>query len=144
MYKLVISVTLLCICLWTHASELEVNFGLVLKNEFGEPVGFKETTHIPAYSDTQPSLFGFVVSRDNDQPFLLGAVHILPGRSPDTFTKIMGKPMMIVNRGAIFMQTSPEDIAGNYKVEIYVDNTLYQTIDYQLVLANPADPFSPF
>lgn len=133
MNKVIVFLITLLYCATGQAENLEVNFGLVLKNELGEPIGFKETTHIPAQSSSAPSLFGFVVTRTDDKPFLLGAIHILPGKDEGSQTKIMGKPMMIINRGAIFMQTSADDKAGNYKVEIYIDNSLYTTIDYQVV-----------
>ena len=133
MKKLMLLIVCFLCCQTGMANNLEVNFGLVLRNDLGEPIGFKQTTHIPVHSASSPSLFGLVVTRKDDTPFLLGAVHILPGKTPDVQTKVMGKPMMIVNRGAIFMQTSPKDRAGKYQVEIYIDNTLFKTIDYQVV-----------
>ncbi len=109
-----------------------INFGVVMKNDAGEPVGFKETTTIPVGKAQQKTLYGVVVSRNDETPFLLGTVHIIPTLDDNVTTKVMGKPMQSTNRGAVFLQSDEYDIAGDYAMEIYLDNQLLTTVHYQL------------
>ena len=109
-----------------------INFGVIIKNDAGEPVGFKETTTIPVGKAQQKTLYGVVVSRNDETPFLLGTVHIIPTLDSNVTTKVMGKPMQSTNRGAVFLQSDEYDIAGDYAMEIYLDNQLLTTVHYQL------------
>ena len=73
------------------------------------------------------------------QPFVLGTVHIIPSSEPKGPTKIMGKPMRSMNRGAVFLQSDEQDIPGTYHMEIYLDNRLETTIEYQLIKSEVAN-----
>lgn len=114
----------------------KVSFGVILKNELGEPIGFQETRSIPLGNKSQSTLFGVVVTKVDEQPFMLGTVHIIPSKEQGKSTKIMGKPMRSMNRGAVFLQSDEQDIPGDYRMEIYLDNRLVQTIEYQLIVTN--------
>ena len=127
------SVALFVTSLMVQAAEFEVSFGLVLTNSSGEPIGFKETRQIPLSIEQTPALYGVVVTKQDDDPFVLGAIHVLPSAPESEANKIMGKPMMVVKRGAMLMRTENTDEPGDYKVEIYLDNRLHQTIDYSVV-----------
>lgn len=112
----------------------EFNFGLVLHNDSGEPVGFMSTEEIPITKAGQTSMYGLVVTGLTEEQFTLSSVHVLPkGEQQQNNPKIMGKAMLIKKRGAIFMRTDYHDQPGNYQMEIYIDNVLLKTIDYQLL-----------
>lgn len=111
----------------------EFNFGLVLHNDSGEPVGFMTTEEIPITKAGQTSMYGLVVTGLTEEQFTLSSVHVLPkSEEQRNNPKIMGKAMLIKKRGAIFMRTDYHDQPGSYQMEIYIDNVLLKTIDYQL------------
>ena len=113
--------------------KFEFNFGLVLHNNSGEPVGFMTTKDIPIVEAGQTSMYGLVVTGLTDEQFILSSIHVLPkNQEHDNHHKIMGKAMRIEKRGAIFMRTDYHDLPGHYKMEVYIDNVLLKTIDYQL------------
>lgn len=115
------------------AQEFKLEFGLIIQNEYGEPVGFEQTTEIPIKNSSAGSLYGLVVTSPQDKYFSLNSVHSLPkpegGEAPQ---KIIGKTMIIQNRGAIFLRTDDEDIPGMYSMEVYIDNKLHTVIQYEL------------
>jgi hypothetical protein len=117
-----------------NAMELDYNleFGLVLQNDHGEPIGFKQTTSIPINLSGQHSLYGLVISKNSDEEFMVSSVHVLPETVMDN-KKIMGKTMLINGKGAVFMKTQQNDVPGNYAMEIYINSVLYRTIKYQLL-----------
>ncbi len=112
-----------------------IDFGVVLQNERGQPVGFKPTKTIPLRTGNESTLYGVVVSRHDNASFILSAVHVLPVNFGGEKAKVMSEPMDVVGRGAIFLKTDVSDIVGKYQVEIYVDNLHTNTIDYELVKA---------
>ena len=112
---------------------IEVHFGVVIKNPNGEPVGFRQTTKIPHISSEPSALYGVVVTSKDETPLTLGAIHIMPAKSNGDEQKVMGKPMRVVGRGAIFLQADQEDPAGQYGVEVYINHKLFTTITYELV-----------
>jgi hypothetical protein len=114
-------------------SDYTIDFGLIMKNKQGEPIGFDQTNTIPIHKNKQDALYGLVVTKFNEEPFKLSAIHVFPENETGSKTKLMSKTMEVVNRGAIFFQTSKEDTPGKYAVEVYLDNILINTIDYQLV-----------
>lgn len=117
-----------------NAMEVEytLEFGLVLHNENGTPIGFEETNHIPINKSGKKSLYGLIISKDSEENFTLGSVHILP-RNPSNTQKIMGKTMVINGKGAVFMKTQKNDTPGDYLMELYIDGVLYKTIKYHLL-----------
>ncbi|QOL25431.1 hypothetical protein LP316_14200 [Thalassotalea sp. LPB0316] len=115
-----------------QAQDYNLDFGLVLHNDIGEPVGFEKTNEIPLTYNGEPALYGLVVTNDDNTPFTLSSVHILPADGNDKPRKLMGKPMYIQKRGAVFMRTDIDDVVGVYQMEIYLDNVLYKTITYQI------------
>lgn len=114
-------------------TEIEVHFGVVLKNDNGEPVGFRETTKIPRSAETSTALYGVVVTSTSQEPLTLGAVHIIPKSNEALPEKIMGKPMLVVGRGAIFLEANEDDPSGEYVVEVYINHRLYTSISYEIV-----------
>lgn len=135
MYKFIIAGIILFVSNSALASteRYQFDFGLIIKNDAGEPVGFDSTTQIPLFDKDAESLYGLVVSRSDEEPFVLSAVHIFPEQHGSNNQKVMSKPMNIISRGAIFFQTDDMDILGHYQIEIYIDNLLVKTIDYKLV-----------
>lgn len=115
-----------------HATDYNLEFGLVLHNNYGEPVGFEKTNMIPKTYNGEPALYGLVVTNDDNKVFTLSSVHILPQVEHDKPNKLMGKMMQIQKRGALFMRTDKEDSAGIYHMEVYLNNVLYKTITYQI------------
>jgi hypothetical protein len=118
------------------ANSMEVDytleFGIVLHDEYGAPVGFKETTYVPINTAGKNSLYGLIISKDSQENFTLGSVHILPD-NPSNTQKIMGKTMVINGKGAVFMKTQKDDTPGDYAMELYINGILYKTIEYQLL-----------
>jgi hypothetical protein len=112
--------------------DYKLEFGLVLHNDYGEPVGFKETTTIPINTAGKDSLYGVVISQQKDENFTVGSIHVLPDTIADA-QKIMGKTMVINGKGAIFMKTQGSDTPGEYEMEVYINGLLYKTIQYQLL-----------
>jgi len=116
-----------------QAATYNLDFGLVLHDDNGEPVGFEKTQAIPLKRNGHPSLYGLVITNDDNEPFTLSSVHIVPSdeenSQPDKF---LGKPMYVQKRGAIFMRTDTHDKPGVYQMEVYLNNALYQTITYEL------------
>ena len=115
---------------------VKLDFGIVLKNQAGEPIGFELTNTIPIQKKGQPSLYGVVISSTNDQEIIVASVHKTPTAIEGQHNKFLGKPMKVVNRGGIFMKTQVTDLAGEYEIELYFDHTHYQTIRYTLVNPN--------
>lgn len=132
-FKLLTMLIVLPLCSVTYAQEFKLEFGLIIQNEYGEPVGFEQTTEIPIKNSSAGSLYGLVVTSPQDKYFSLNSVHSLPkpegGEAPQ---KIIGKTMIIQNRGAIFLRTDDEDIPGMYSMEVYIDNKLHTVIQYEL------------
>ncbi len=118
----------------TNTMEIDYNleFGIVLQNEYGTPIGFKETTYVPINNAGKYSLYGLIISKDSQESFTVGSVHILPD-NPSNTEKIMGKTMVINGKGAVFMKTQKDDTPGNYAMELYINGVLYKTIEYQLL-----------
>jgi hypothetical protein len=112
--------------------DYKLEFGLVMHNEYGEPVGFKKTTDIPINMSGKDSLYGVVISKESDENFTVGSIHILPEKTTEV-PKIMGKTMVINGKGAIFMKTQGSDTPGTYGMEVYINGLLYKTIQYQLL-----------
>lgn len=112
--------------------DYKLEFGLVMHNEYGEPVGFKQTTDIPINMSGKDSLYGVVISKESDENFTVGSIHILPEKITEV-PKIMGKTMVINGKGAIFMKTQGSDTPGTYGMEVYINGLLYKTIQYQLL-----------
>lgn len=111
----------------------KLDFGVVIHNEDGEPVGFEKTKQIPILHNGENSLFGLVVTSPKDQQFMLNSVHSLPSTIQRSNTnKIMGKPMWVKYRGAIFLRTNATDEPGLYTMEVYIDNELHTIIEYEL------------
>jgi hypothetical protein len=46
--------------------------------------------------------------------------------------KILGKSMVVNRKGAVFMKTQKSDLPGTYIMEVYINNILHETIEYQL------------
>lgn len=112
----------------------QVDFGVIIQSDTGEPVGFEKTKKIPIISQGQTSLYGLVVTSPENNEFTLNSVHTLPKEEMDNSEqKIMGKPMLIQKRGAIFLRTDTDDTPGLYSIEIYIDNKLHNVIQYELV-----------
>jgi hypothetical protein len=118
----------------TCAVEVDYNleFGLVLHDEYGTPVGFEETTYIPINKLGKNSLYGLIISKESEENFTIGSVHILPN-NPSNTQKIMGKTMVINGKGAVFMKTQRDDMPGDYAMELYINGVLYKTIKYHLL-----------
>lgn len=134
MKYLMIYINVLFLSFSVHSVEVDylLEFGLVLHNQHGEAIGFKETTAIPIDNSGENSLYGLVVSKESAEDFTLGSVHILP-KAHNNVHKIMGKTMIINGKGAVFMKTQNNDIPGDYEMEIYINGILYKTINYQLL-----------
>jgi len=113
--------------------EFTLNFGRIIHNKVGEPIGFEKTTRIPISMNGESTLYGLVVTSPEDEEFTLNSIHILP---PDpvnlTSKKLIGKAMIIQKRGAIFMRASFSDTPGIYNMEVYINNELHQSIQYEL------------
>jgi len=111
-----------------------LEFGRVLHNSVGEPVGFEKTTKIPVALDGNSTLYGLVITSPENEKFTLNSIHILP---PDPTSleskKMIGKSMIIKKRGAIFMRANSDDLPGIYNMEIYINNTLHKSIQYELM-----------
>lgn len=129
-------VLFLIFCMQAPIKAVEVDytleFGIVLHDEFGTAVGFKETTNIPINRLGRNSLYGLIISKDSVENFTVGSVHILP-KNPSNTKKIMGKTMIISGKGAVFMKTQRNDVPGNYEMELYINGILYETINYYLI-----------
>ncbi len=115
------------------ALDYKLDFGVIIQNDSGEPIGFEKTTLIPISLQGKGSLYGLVVTSPEDKQFTLNSVHTMPNNEGEEKpSKIMGKPMFIQNRGAIFLRTDLNDAPGIYSMEVYIDNKLYQVITYEL------------
>lgn len=115
------------------ASNFSFDFGVIRHNDVGEPIAFEKTTQIPIANGVETTLYGLVVTSDDDEQFNLNSVHIVPIQNErGNLKKVMGKAMVIKKRGAIFMRTDFDDLPGDYQMEIYIDNELRHTINYQL------------
>lgn len=111
-----------------------LDFGVVIHNDVGEPIGFEKTKQIPIARKGQPSLYGVIVTSPNKNEFLLNSIHILPQENNEEVdAKIIGKSMIIQKRGAILMRTNTEDVPGEYTMEIYIDSKLHHVFNYELV-----------
>lgn len=109
------------------------DFGVIRHNDVGEPIAFEKTTQIPIVNGVETTLYGLVVTSEDDEQFNLNSVHIVPIQNETGgLKKVMGKAMVIKKRGAIFMRTDFDDLPGDYQMEIYIDNELRHTINYQL------------
>ncbi|MBU2893641.1 hypothetical protein KO495_09950 [Colwellia sp. D2M02] len=128
---LAISLYLMQLPTWATEIDYKLEFGLVLHNEYGEPIGFKETTTIPINTQGKDSLYGVIISKNSTENFTVGSIHILPEEID--IEKIMGKTMQINGKGAIFMKTQGSDKPGTYEMEVYINGLLYKTIQYQLL-----------
>ena len=112
----------------------QVDFGVIIQNDTGEPIGFEKTNKIPIITQGQTSLYGLVVTSPENEEFTLNSVHTLPQLEINTQEqKIMGKPMLIQKRGAILLRTDTDDAPGLYSIEVYIDNKLHNVIKYELV-----------
>ena len=129
---LLLSLSLIHFSAYTMEVDYNLEFGIVLQNEYGTPVGFKETTYVPINKSGKNSLYGLIISKDSQENFTVGSVHILP-KNPSNTEKIMGKTMVINGKGAVFMKTQKDDTPGNYAMELYINGVLYKTIEYQLL-----------
>lgn len=131
---LIILLSLSLVNLSVNSMEVDytLEFGVVLHDEYGAPVGFKETTYVPINTSGKNSLYGLIISKDSQENFTLGSVHILPD-NPSNTQKIMGKTMVINGKGAVFMKTQKDDTPGDYAMELYINGVLYKTIEYQLL-----------
>lgn len=118
--------------LYASNIEYKLDFGLIIQNEMGEPVGFEKTHKIPIFYQGKTSLYGLVVTSPESDDFILSSIHKLPIQDNQQ-TKIMGKPMIVQKRGAIFLKTDFDDTPGEYVMEVYIDNKLHQTINYVLL-----------
>jgi hypothetical protein len=134
MKNLLILLCFLLFPLTTFALEVDftLEFGIVEHDEYGTPIGFIETTHIPINTSGKNSLYGLIISKNSEENFTVGSVHILP-ENPSNAEKIMGKSMVINGKGAVFMRTQKNDIPGKYAMELYIDGVLYETIEYKLL-----------
>ncbi len=114
-------------------SNFVFDFGVIRHNNVGEPIAFEKTTKIPIVNGVETTLYGLVVTSDDDEQFNLSSIHIVPIQNDDgSVKKLMGKTMIIQRRGAIFMRTDFDDLPGDYQMEIYIDNELHHTVSYQL------------
>lgn len=112
----------------------QMDFGIIIHNDSGEPIGFERTQTIPIHNNGKPSLYGLVVTSPEEEQFVLSSVHQFPDNNEtDSNNKIMGKPMLIQKRGAILLRTEQTDSPGSYQMEVYIDNKLHHTISYELV-----------
>jgi hypothetical protein len=132
--KYLVLILIFCVQVPVRAVEIDyiLEFGVVLHDEFGSAVGFKETTNIPINKLGKNSLYGLIISKDSEESFTIGSVHILP-QNPSNTKKIMGKTMVISGKGAVFMKTQRNDVPGNYEMELYINGILYETINYHLI-----------
>jgi hypothetical protein len=112
----------------------KLDFGRVIHNDVGEPVGFEKTNKIPMPIQGDSTLYGLVVTSPEDEKFTLNSIHVLPLDPVNLEAKkLIGKSMIIQKRGAIFMRATIDDIPGIYNMEIYINNTLHSSIEYELV-----------
>lgn len=116
----------------TMEVDYNLEFGVVLHDEYGTPIGFEETTYVPINKSGKNSLYGLIISKDSQENFTVGSVHVLPD-NPSNTQKIMGKTMVINGKGAVFMKTQKDDTPGDYAMELYINGVLYKTINYQLL-----------
>lgn len=111
-----------------------LDFGLIIHNDIGEPVGFEKTTQIPILEAGNSSLYGVVVTSPDNNEFILNSIHILPAVEANNIAnKVIGKSMIIQKRGAILLRTDTNDQPGRYAMEIYIDSKLHQTLNYELI-----------
>jgi len=111
-----------------------LDFGVIIHNDIGEPIGFEKTKQIPILHKGQSSLYGLVITSPENREFLLNSVHVFPEQNDaDNMKKMMGKSMLIQKRGAILLRTDTEDQPGEYAMEIYIDSKLHQVINYELI-----------
>jgi len=115
-------------------NDFKLEFGIVMQDEYGNPIDFKETKIIPIVTKNEPTLFGLIVTHNSQNAFTLGSVHVLPDKL-NGLKKIQGNIMTIEHKGAVFMRTSNSDLPGKYTMEIYINSILYKTIEYKLVMA---------
>ena len=114
--------------------EYVFDFGVIIHNDLGEPIGFEKTTEIPIIRSGQSSLYGLVITSPNNNEFLLNSVHVLPDdASQNIAQKMIGKAMIIQKRGAVLLRTNVLDVPGEYAMEVYIDNKLHRTISYELI-----------
>jgi len=113
--------------------DYKLDFGVIIHNDIGEPIGFEKTNKIPIDYKGNSSLYGLVVTSPESSEFTLNSVHVLPTDiDEEQGMKLMGKTMLIQKRGAILMRTDLTDIPGNYQMEVYINNKLHQVINYEL------------
>lgn len=127
-----ITLSLLQFPFYVLGEEYKLDFGLIIQNDIGEPVGFEKTNEIPIWYQGRTSLYGLVVTSPENDDFTLSSIHTLP-EAMNQQTKIMGKPMIVQKRGAIFLRTDFDDTPGEYVMEVFIDNKLHQTIRYVLL-----------
>jgi hypothetical protein len=131
---LVIILALIQFPSYATSIEYTLDFGRIIHNEIGEPIGFEKTNQIPILKDGESSLYGLVITSPETTEFLLNSIHIFPKSSvTNTNNKMMGKPMLVQKRGAILLRTDTGDEPGKYAMEIYIDSKLHQVISYELI-----------
>lgn len=130
-YLLICILLLIQVPLEASEADYKLEFGLVLHDEDGEPIGFKETKNIPIQNKGKNSLYGLVISNDDKDNFVISSVHTLPNNLVGV-KKILGKSMVVNRKGAVFMKTQKSDLPGTYIMEVYINNILHETIEYQL------------
>ncbi len=119
---------------FAEESTYKLEFGRVIHNDVGEPVGFEKTTRIPISLSGDSTLYGLVITSPKDEKFTLNSIHIMPIDPTNLEArKLIGKSMLIQKRGAIFMRASIDDIPGIYNMEIYINNSLHSSIEYELI-----------
>lgn len=131
-----LAITLSLVQLPVFANDVNylLDFGVIIHNDMGEPIGFEKTKQIPITRKGQSSLYGVIVTSPNNNEFLLNSIHVLPKlKTENNKQKIIGKSMIIQKRGAILLRTDMQDEPGQYAMEIYIDSKLHQVLNYELI-----------
>ncbi|GAA5218248.1 hypothetical protein ACFSJ3_15335 [Corallincola platygyrae] len=112
------------------SEQTEIRFGEVRSDVPGSKPTFSEHNRFVIAPET---LYGLIVEKPSGEPFTLSTIHYIPkqGRNGQ-FNKISSRMVNAVGSSAVWMKPQPNDPAGLYMMEVYVDLRLVTTIEYEL------------
>ena len=116
----------------TDLQALSYEFGVITIDQYGEPTGFKQTTTITIEPEVKHIIYGLIISSPDEEVFTLDSIHTVPNRQNST-TQIMSKQIRAKKKTAIFMKAYQSDLAGDYKIDVFINGVFAKTIYYQII-----------
>lgn len=119
----------------SFAGDYDIRFGIMVKQSNGLYDVIEETTCIPLYTMDTGFSFGYTIDKNKGEKDPTAySVHYLPPSDKQSTGQMlrMRTETLIWPKEHFKMNFGREDVPGEYRVDIYINDKVYKSIEYQV------------